>query len=254
MGHRVDYERSAGAYRRARTLPPEVLARWTDAVTPFADASTGRVLDLGAGTGQFVEPLTRWFGADVVAVEPSEAMRAELRAALSNGAEARRPTIVAGTAEHLPLASDAVDVAWLSTVLHQFDDRIAAVHQLRRVVRSGGRVFVRGFFADQAVTGLLAEFPGIARAAATFPRTDAVVDEFAAGGFATVEVVDVIEPWRFELTTWVERARSIRHTDSALRPLTDPEFDAGLAAITAAHRADPGLVASDATLRLLVFA
>jgi SAM-dependent methyltransferase len=249
MGHRVDYERRAGAYRRARTLSPEILARWSDAVAPFADPSAERVLDLGAGTGQFVEPLAEWFAADVVAVEPSDAMRAELRA----GAPADRVSVIAGVAEHLPLATDAVDVAWLSTVVHQFDDRTAAVRELRRLLRSGGLVFVRGFFADQTITGLLADFPGIDRAAATFPPTDAVVDEFATGGFATVAVVDVVEPWRFELATWVERARSIRHTDSALRPLTDAEFEAGLDAITAVHGADSGLVPSDATLRLLVF-
>jgi ubiquinone/menaquinone biosynthesis C-methylase UbiE len=249
VSRRVDYECSAGAYRRARTLSPEILARWTDAVTPFADGHTQRVLDLGAGTGQFVGPLATWFDAAVVAVEPSDAMRAEFH----QGVPAERVAVVAGAAEHLPLATDSVDAAWLSTVIHQFDDRAAAIRQLRRVVRAGGRVLVRGFFADQSITGLLGWFPGIDRVAATFPHTDAVADDFVAAGFATFAIIDVVEPWRFELTSWVERARSIRHTDSAFRPLTDDEFEAGIAAVTEAHGSDPGSMVSDAALRLLVF-
>ena len=42
---------------------------------------------------------------------------------------------------------------------------------LHRVLRPQGRVLVRGFFSDMRITGLFGAFPGIDRAAATFPST-----------------------------------------------------------------------------------
>jgi SAM-dependent methyltransferase len=255
---RVDYTDRAGAYRRARTLPAHVLEPWTAAVAPIAaevraasrdrGGRPGAVLDLGAGPGGFLDPLAEWFDAPVVAVEPSEAMRAEARAAGTSP----RFAYVGGRAEQIPLAGDVADVAWLSTVVHQFDDLGAAAAELRRTVRPGGLVLVRGFFADLSLTGLFGHFPGIGRSAATFPLTDAVVETFAAAGFGLRHVVDVVEPWTFELGPWTERVRAIRHTDSALRPLTDDEVEAGIASVQAAHGAAAGPIVSDTVIRLLV--
>ena len=164
-----------------------------------------------------------WFDRPVVAVELSEAMRTEARAA----GTADRFSYVGGRAEQIPLADATVAVAWLSTVVHQFDDLAAAARELRRVVRPGGLVLIRGFFADLGFSGLFELFPGIERAAATFPRTDDVVEVFEHAGWRLEQIVDVPERWTFELEPWTDRVRSIRHTDSALRPLTDDEVEAG---------------------------
>jgi len=243
---RVDYEQRAAAYRRARTLPPRILAEWQAAVAQAHLPSARLVLDVGAGTGQFVEPLASWLDGHVVAVEPSGAMRAEARAA---GVPA---SYLAATAEALPLADACVDVAWLSTVIHQFDDRAGAAAELRRVVRPGGAVLVRGLFSDMPPTGVLAGFPGIDRSVATFPTTAEIVALFSSQGFLQHEVIDVRERWELDLDAWVTRARSIRSTDSIFRPLTDGEFEAGVAAVVEGHRDEPGRLVSNTTLRLLV--
>jgi SAM-dependent methyltransferase len=178
-------------------------------------------------------------------------MRAE---AAGQGLVDRFP-FVAGRAESLPFHGASFAAAWLSTVLHQFDDRRAAAGELRRVVRDGGRLAIRGLFADQAVTGLLARFPGIDRAVATFPITGAAVELFESVGFRDPSVVDVVEPWSFTLDAWVARARRLRHTDSALRPLTDDEFEAGIHAVLheRGDEADPAEpFVSETTLRLVV--
>jgi ubiquinone/menaquinone biosynthesis C-methylase UbiE len=251
---RIDYERGAAAYREARTLPAAVLERWDEAlraITTTAPRPSAPVLDVGAGTGQFLDPLARWFAASVVALEPSPAMRAE---AAGQHLVDRFP-FVAGRAESLPFRGASFAAAWLSTVLHQFDDQRAAAGELRRVVQDGGRVAIRGFFADQTVTGLLARFPGIERAAATFPTTGATVELFESVGFHEPSVVDVVEPWSFPLDAWVARARRLRHTDSALRPLTDDEFERGIHAVLDERggEADPAEpLLSEATLRLVV--
>jgi ubiquinone/menaquinone biosynthesis C-methylase UbiE len=247
---RIDYTKGADAYRAARTVPPAVLAAWDVADERLALPRAERVLDLGAGPGGWLEPLARWFGAPVVAVEPSTAMRDEARAA----GLADRHRYLAAPAEHLPLRPRSIDVAWLSTVIHQFDDRDAAARELRRVTRDGGRVLVRGFFADLPVTGLLACFPGIDRAAATFPSTEAITATFAAAGFELAHEEHVVEPWTFELEPWAERVRRLRHLDSALRPLTDEEIEAGVQAVRHDHERRPGPIASPGTLGLQVFA
>src|SRR5918994_325073 len=43
--------------------------------------------------------------------------------------------------------------------------------------------------------------------------------------------VSVPDVWRFDLDEWLDRVRALRHVDSALRPLTDEEFAAGLATV-----------------------
>lgn len=246
---RVDYERTAAYFRRARTLPAPVLARWADAVAPFADRGIRLVADVGAGTGQFVAPLARWFSSFVIAVEPSHAMRAEALPDCSRDQSA----LVAGEAEGLPLASASCDVVWLSTVVHQFDGPRAAAAECRRVIGPDGLLLVRGFFSDQQVTGALARFPGIERAAEAFPSTADCVDLFTSAGFGVRSVADVVEPWSFDPDTWETRVRAMRLTDSALRPLTDREIEDGIANVRREHDDDDGPLVSPATLRLLVF-
>jgi SAM-dependent methyltransferase len=247
---RVDYTESAGTYRAARTLPPGILAPWSAAVARAGLPHPALVLDLGAGPGGFVAPLADWFAAPVVAVEPSPAMRGEARAA---GVIPRWP-YVGGRAEALPLRSGSVDLAWLSTVIHQCDDRPAAVAELRRVVRRGGRVLIRGFFGDMAATGMFRYFPGVERSAATFPTTRSITAAFEAAGFTVTGVHDVVEPWRPTLADWVTKVRSLRHVDSALRPLHDDEIAEGIRRVTEAYLDADGPLPHDTTIRLLVLA
>lgn len=248
----VDYDgddNRARSFRRSRTLPDSLIALWHAAVAEAGAQVQGPILDLGSGTGQFLEPLAEWFEAPVFAIEPSPAMRDE---AAAQGLTARFP-LVAARAEALPCANASFGAAWLSTVIHQFDDREAALRELRRVIRSGGVVFVRGYFADTPVTGLLSSFPGIDRASRSFPTSIDTARDFAAAGFRQLTSVDVVETWTFELSDWIGRARSLRDADSMLRQLRDDEFEAGLVAIEAEHGERPERVVSATTLRLLTF-
>jgi SAM-dependent methyltransferase len=246
---RIEYDAAAQAYRAGRTLPADLLEQWRRVVVEAAPRG-GRVLDVGAGTGQFLGPLAEWLDARVVGLEPSAGMREVARAAPHDD----RVTLLGGRAEALPLRPDSVDVAWLSAVVHHLEDLDAAVGELRRVVRAGGCVLVRGFFSETPVTGLLAHFPGIERSAATFPASTAVLDACARGGFMRRQVVSVPEAWRFDVGDWLGRAQALRHVDSLLRPLTDDEFAAGLAAVRRLAERGHGTLVSDTTLTLLVLA
>src|SRR3954469_3677929 len=104
----ASFERAADVYRATRPSYPDAAVRWS--VPP--DASD--VLDLAAGTGKLTERLVA-LGLHVVAVEPSDAMRAELTETLPQ-VEAR-----AGTAEHMDLPDACVHAVTIAQAWHWVD-------------------------------------------------------------------------------------------------------------------------------------
>ena len=161
---RVDYERQAAAFRQNRSLSDEALDTWRQAITPYVPATDAQILDLGSGTGQFAGPMAEWLGARVIAMEPAAAMRSVSMAACSSAI-----VHIAAWAEAIPLRSSAIDVAWLSTVIHHFEDLRAAISELRRVLVPRGVVLIRGFLAESKLFPWLTFFPGIERSVASFP-------------------------------------------------------------------------------------
>jgi ubiquinone/menaquinone biosynthesis C-methylase UbiE len=98
---------------------------------------TGTVLEAGAGSGvSFAHyPATV---AEVIAVEPSDYLRAQ--AALA-AAQADVPVrVVDGTAEHLPADDGSVDAVVVSGVLCSVTDPAAVLAEFRRVLRPGGEL------------------------------------------------------------------------------------------------------------------
>jgi SAM-dependent methyltransferase len=124
------FEQVADVYERARPeYPPDAIA-W---LAQKLDLRAGRsVLDLGAGTGKLTRALVPT-GAHVIAVEPGEAMLAQLRRVLPD-VEA-----LVGAAESIPLEDDSVDAIAIGQAFHWFRHD-EAVPELHRVLRHGGAV------------------------------------------------------------------------------------------------------------------
>jgi SAM-dependent methyltransferase len=119
---------AAETYERGRpSYPPEVVELFAEHLGVGPGAT---VVDLAAGTGKLTRLLVAT-GAAVIAVEPVEAMRAQLEAALP-GIDARD-----GTAEDLPLADASVDVVTVAQAFHWFDPE-PALAEITRVLRPGG--------------------------------------------------------------------------------------------------------------------
>jgi SAM-dependent methyltransferase len=85
------------------------------------------VLDLGAGTGKLTRVLLRHF-AHVIAVEPLDGMRALVPS---------QAQVLAGTAEHIPLAGSSLDGVFCGESFHWFDWP-RALPEIARVPRPGG--------------------------------------------------------------------------------------------------------------------
>jgi SAM-dependent methyltransferase len=101
-----------------------------DAIAFLTGPRPRRVLDLGAGTGLVAGALVA-AGHDVVAVDPSPEMLAQLTARLP-GVE-----VLAGTAEAVPLTDGSVDLVIVGQAAHWFDPAGAAT-EMRRLLRPGG--------------------------------------------------------------------------------------------------------------------
>jgi ubiquinone/menaquinone biosynthesis C-methylase UbiE len=73
-------------YDRGRGLSPDTLKLWMDTVAPWVTSTPRTILDLGAGTGRFSDPLAVRFAATVIAVDPSAKMLAQAVGKHSHGA------------------------------------------------------------------------------------------------------------------------------------------------------------------------
>src|SRR4051794_33477309 len=102
----MDYDKTKmpAAYDAGRGYSPETLALWLGVIARAAPDPCTRILDLGCGTGRFSRPIAEHFAADVIALDPSEAMLAEARKKASPRVRYER-----GAAENVPLADGAVD-------------------------------------------------------------------------------------------------------------------------------------------------
>jgi len=101
-----------------------------------------RILDVATGTGLVAQALARRYdGVQIVGLDQSPEMLAAARARLDRDAAlAGRVTLVAGEAERLPFADAEFDHLTFTYLLRYVDDPQAALRELARVVRPGGRI------------------------------------------------------------------------------------------------------------------
>jgi ubiquinone/menaquinone biosynthesis C-methylase UbiE len=98
-----------------------------------------RVLDVGSGTGTMTRRLAAAVGPEGTAlgIEPNGMLRgvAEARAA----ADGTGATFCQGLATEIPLPDASVDLVWCERVLQHVPDAQAAITEMVRVLRPGGR-------------------------------------------------------------------------------------------------------------------
>jgi SAM-dependent methyltransferase len=95
-----------------------------------------RVLDLGCGAGRFVAALAE-AGAEPVGVELAEAA---LERARANVPDADLRLLDADGS--IPLQHASIDLVWCSEVLEHVPDTAGLLSEVRRVLRTGGRLLV----------------------------------------------------------------------------------------------------------------
>jgi ubiquinone/menaquinone biosynthesis C-methylase UbiE len=222
---RISYdEPTAAAFKAVREVPRDGLLEWREAVRRHLRPSPGMTLvDIGAGTGTFATAFSEWFGLSVLAVEPSAAMREQIP---------RIPAIqvLEGDASAIPLPDESADAAWLSLVIHHIPDLGVAAREIRRVLRPGAPVLIRGGMSRQGSPGryegieLVRWFPETARTVDTFPSVADVCEAFAAAGFHQDTLEQVRETRHGSLADFLGQVDTFRQADTTMRGLTEDEF------------------------------
>ena len=108
-----------------------------------------RLLEVGPGTGYYALPVAGWVAPGGM-LELLDLQREMLDHTLTRAAAAGLDGIVATQADatSMPFEDESFDGAYLTVVLGEIPDQEAALRELRRVVRPGGRVVVGELFGD----------------------------------------------------------------------------------------------------------
>src|SRR5215468_5915938 len=184
--------------------------RWRSIVARLVAARHGdAVLDIAAGTGTSSRAFTT-SGARCVACDFAERMlRVEAsRAAARDDAESGTVRFVAGDALTLPFASGTFDIVTISFGLRNVADADAALAEMLRVTRPGGRLVICEFshlpgrLLDTAyqrylaavlpaVAGRISPNPGayayLAESIRAWPAQDELADRIRAAGWSAVQ-------------------------------------------------------------------
>ncbi|MBG9388620.1 class I SAM-dependent methyltransferase [Caenimonas aquaedulcis] len=137
---REGFAREAGTYSRGRPDYPPELQAWLEETLALGPGR--RVADVGAGTGKFCKLLSAT-GAQVLAIEPVDEMRAEA---------AKLPGVVAlaGTAQALPVADASLDAIVCAQAFHWFATT-DVLDEFARALKPGGRLGLVWNVRDESV-------------------------------------------------------------------------------------------------------
>jgi ubiquinone/menaquinone biosynthesis C-methylase UbiE len=118
---------------------PALFAEWPDRVLEAAQVQSGdALLDVGCGTGILAREATDYVGPDgsVVGIDVNEVMLAV--------AQQQAPNITwkVGPAESLPFEAETFDRVVSQFSLMFFEDPTAAITEMGRILRPGGRIAV----------------------------------------------------------------------------------------------------------------
>lgn len=129
----LDYNELASSYAKHRQVHPEVLKTLLS-VSGINHSS--RVLEVGCGTGNYINALEQAVGSACWALEPSAQMLAKARQPSS------AISFQLGSAEQLPYPAHFFDLLFSIDVIHHLANHASYFEEAYRVLRAGGLVCI----------------------------------------------------------------------------------------------------------------
>ncbi len=105
------------------------------------------VLDVGCGTGRWLQQISESTPQSLTGIDFSPEMLDRAQQKLG-----RRARLAVGNATSLPVASSSVDVVLASFLASYVPDLDTLAHELRRVVKPGGKIYITDLHPETAVT------------------------------------------------------------------------------------------------------
>ena len=236
-------------YDQGRSHGPAVLDLWMSTLAQHLEgASVSSILDLGCGTGRFCEALATHFDAGVVGVDPSTKMIGHAKRKQAKG----RVHYAIGLAEAIPMASNSMDVIFMSMVFHHFHEPRLVAGECFRVRRREAPVFLRAGALDRVPTYPYVPFfpTSVPLLRERLPPVSHMREVFEAIGFRTEAVGLVEQEIAPSYAAYADKLAA--GGDSILASLTSEAFDTGMRALRAhATRVDPQAVTEQ--IDVLVF-
>jgi len=129
--------------------------RWRRRAVDFLDLTPpARVLDLCTGTADLLmETLRRDPGLSGVGLDLSQAMLVRGASKIRRGGLGPRARLVGGDGEGLPLGDSLFDAALVAFGIRNVGDPLAALREVHRVLRPGGRFVVLEFSLPPGLVG-----------------------------------------------------------------------------------------------------
>jgi len=111
-----------------------------------------KMADIGAGKGFFTVPAAVIVGASglVYSVEPDQGRSRRIRDRVASEGLQNVRVLTTGAEQMAEIPSDSIDLAFSAFTLHHFHDMVAAMSEVKRILRKGGT-----FYVWDTVPGLL---------------------------------------------------------------------------------------------------
>ncbi len=191
----------------------------------IGDAPSVDVLEVGCGTGHWVQELTGRARC-IAGLDPSRAMLSVAREA---GKDA---LLIRGEAECLPCRDRSLDRVFTLNAIHHFHDRAAFVREVRRVLRPGGSVMIAGLDPHRGLDRwwVYDHFPSSLGAdRARYPSAESIRAMLVANGFVGMETTIAQHiPAAVPFQQAQEMGLVDRRSTSQLMVIADDEYEAGL--------------------------
>jgi len=149
------------------------------------------VLDVGSGSGTDTLIASRLVGprGRVFALDMTAAMRRKLQANAAR-AGARNVEVIEGNAEAIPLPDAAVSVVTTNGVINLVPDKAAAIREMYRVLRPGGRVQLADIVVETPPSDACRAQPRLWAECIVGATNEAdYLQLFRQAGFAAVEIL-----------------------------------------------------------------
>jgi ubiquinone/menaquinone biosynthesis C-methylase UbiE len=227
MPHRVNYDSIAPAYDQ-RYVVNDYSGVETALRTFVRPELTGRVLEIGCGTGHWLRLLNEQ-AVRVAGVDASGNMLALARTAAPD------VPLVRGRAEQLPFGDQLFKRAFCINAFHHFEDQLGFLAEARRVLTPGGEIMIVGLDPH---TGrdrwYIYDYfePALAIDQARYSPSHQIREWMERLGYTRVRTSEVQHsPVRLSARAAIEQGRLEKNATSQLAVLSDEDYQHGVARI-----------------------